>query len=257
MHQQIITKPLTDLTNYAAAFILAVAHQAVAERGSFTMALAGGQSPRQLYTLLGQGVALNELQRWQLPVPAHAIAQDRLHLPQATWLFQSDERWVPSTHPDSNEHMIRETLLVSSPLQYNHFFAMNTSAATPQDAAFQYEQCLRLFFSTQKNLPSFDMMLLGMGSDGHTASLFPDDSEALHERTAWVIARNVLHGNPSGWRLTLTLPLLCNARKVLFFVPGHTKFEIVQRIVAGKEPMLPAAMVQVKNGSLYWFTSNE
>uniref|UniRef100_Q3APN1 6-phosphogluconolactonase n=1 Tax=Chlorobium chlorochromatii (strain CaD3) TaxID=340177 RepID=Q3APN1_CHLCH len=255
--QHLITEPLADVTLHAAALILAAAHRAVVERGSFTMVLAGGQSPRQLYTMLGQGLPCNELQRWQLPLPEECANTELICLPPSTWLFQSDERCVPPNHPDSNQRMIRETLLASAALPPDHFFAMDSTPDNPYLAASQYEERLQLFFANERTTPLFDMMLLGMGDDGHTASLFADDEQGLHECDAWVMARNAAQGKPPGWRITMSLPLLQRARQVLFFVPSATKHQLVQRIVAGNAPTLPAAMVQPPYGDVYWFTTKE
>ncbi|MBV5303180.1 MAG: 6-phosphogluconolactonase, partial [Chlorobium sp.] len=170
-------------TEHAAALIVAEAYRAVAERGRFLMVLAGGNSPRILYKRLAQGVSAELLKHYRFPLPdGWSKNTQTLHqLPEKTWFFMGDERCVPIDHPDSNERMIRETLLPHSGNGKNHLVRMAGEKADTEEAAREYEGAIRSFFPTEKSaawqeFPRFDLILLGLGDDGHTASLFADNA---------------------------------------------------------------------------------
>ena len=252
----------TATTEHAAAFIIAEAYRAVAEHERFSMVLAGGNSPRMLYKRLAQGVSAELLKHYELPLPAGCASNTTGHirLPSETWFFMGDERCVPIDHPDSNERMIRETLLPHSGIPENHFIRMAGEKADTEEAAKEYEDAMRTFFMTGEKsawqeCPRFDLILLGLGDDGHTASLFADNIEALQEQRRWVVAVNAPNGKPQGKRLTLTLPVINHARNVLFFTTGKAKSELAEKIFLEQEKSIPASLVKPENGRVFWFTS--
>jgi 6-phosphogluconolactonase len=211
---------------------LALAAQAVAERGRFSVALAGGSTPAALYAL------------WS------SDYRDRMPWDR-TFVFFGDERFVPADDPASNYRMARETLLDHVAIPANQVFPMRTDYAKPDDGARGYEQTLRAFFESQA--PALDLLLLGIGQEGHTASLFPD-SPALLERERWVVAP-VVPAKPHQ-RLTLTLPVLNQARAAFFLVAGEAKREIVQAIRNEPESaasQYPAARIRPASGRVVWY----
>jgi len=188
------------------------------DRGTSTLALSGGSTPRQLYGALAE---------------RHATARfwSRLHV------FWGDERCVASDHPDSNFAMARESLLDHLPIEQAHIHRVPTELP-PAEAAAVYEHVLaRHFLALRNDLPRFDVLLLGMGADGHTASLFPGDP-ALKEARAWVKAVHVATASPPD-RITLTLPVLDAARLALFLCTGAAKSEITGAIL-GSPPAADA-----------------
>lgn len=215
---------------------LALALQAVAERGRFSVALAGGSTPAALYALWASDY------RQRMP-------WDR------TFVFFGDERYVPADDPASNYRMARESLLDYVPIPPAQIFPMRTDYANPDDAARGYEQTLRGFFGSQSR--ALDLVLLGLGPEGHTASLFPD-SPALQERERWVVAP-VVPAKPQQ-RLTLTLPILNQARTAFFVVAGAAKREIVRAIrnepdsaAHGGTSQYPAGRIRPVSGQVVWY----
>jgi len=211
---------------------LALATQAAADRGRFSVALSGGSTPAALYALWASDY------------------RDRMPWDR-TFVFFGDERYVPADDPASNYRMARETLLGHVAIPPAQIFPMRTDYAKPEDAARGYEQTLRAFFGSQAQ--AFDLLLLGLGGEGHTASLFPD-SPLLQERERWVGAV-VVPAKPAQ-RLTLTLPVLNAARSAFFLVAGAAKREIVQAI--RNEPdtdasQYPAARIRPTSGRVAWY----
>lgn len=213
------------LARAAAEHIVAQAAKAVAARGRFSVALSGGATPRPTYELLATGEF------------AARVDWSRVHV---LW---SDERCVPPDHADSNYRLAREALLDRVPLPAGNVHRIR-GELPPEQAAAAYESELEVTLGTDGRL---DLILLGLGADGHTASLFPDTA-ALHERTRWVVANHV--EKLSAWRVTLTLPVIDAARDVVFLVSGRSKAEILARVRIG-EP-LTAALVQPLEGQLTW-----
>lgn len=217
----------------AAEEVVRAANEAVAQRGRFTIALSGGSTPRNLNTLLATNARTSLL--W-----------DRM------FFFWGDERHVPPTDPESNYRMAEETLLSKIPVAPANVFripAENPDAAAAADA---YEQTLRKFFGLQPGeFPRFDLILLGMGPDGHTASLFPGTA-ALQEKSRLVVANWVEKFKTS--RITLTLPVLNAARSVTFLVSGTDKAAALQAVLQSNAPgdQYPAKLVQPTDGKLIW-----
>ncbi|HYX89985.1 MAG TPA: 6-phosphogluconolactonase [Myxococcaceae bacterium] len=224
------------LAQTAAGEFVQSATRAVAARGLFTVALSGGSTPRRLYRLLSDVKAPF---RGQVP-------WERVHV------FFGDERHVPPDHPDSNYRMAHEVLLAHVPTASVH--RMRGEEPDPASAAASYEQELRRFFELGAPgvaPPQFDLVLLGLGPDGHTASLFPG-SEALEERRRWAVA--VFVERIGAQRISLTFPVLNRAREVLFLVSGSEKAEALARVLApgpGVE-LPPASRVRPEAGALVW-----
>jgi 6-phosphogluconolactonase len=213
-----------DLADAAAGEFGARAVEAIEERGRFAVALAGGSTPRATYEILARDYS-------------GRIDWSRVHV------FFGDERTVPPDDEDSNYRMAREALLDHVPVGSVHRMH---GELPPDEAAAAYEQELRGFFGPE-GLPGFDLILLGLGGDGHTASLFPETS-ALEAHDRLVVANPVLELDTT--RITLTVPVINAARAVYFLVAGEGKAEAVAEILEGDpDPReYPAALVQPQGG---------
>ena len=190
--------------------------------GRIALNLSGGSTPKRLYTLLA-GPPYRDRIPWQ-----------RLHL------FWGDERFVPPDHPDSNFRMAREAMIDHVPIPPDQVHPIPTSPS-PGEAAAAYERALMAFYVAETLDPArplFDVTLLGLGADGHTASLFPGTS-ALEERTAWVMSVIGAHPEP---RITMTFPVLASSNAVAFLVTGAEKRDALRRLRSG-DPAIPAARV--------------
>ncbi len=221
---------------FGASFILDTARQAMNERGRFVMALSGGGTPHPIYQALPELWAQHELE-WQ-----------RVHI---VW---SDERCVPLDHPQSNYRMAREALLDRINIPNDHIHPMRCSQ-DPTASAVEYEGVLRELYPRQ-DWPTIDLMLLGMGADGHTASLFPD-SPALEGRSRWVVANKAPARETP--RLTLTIPAINAAGRIAFLVAGSEKADVVYKILTDREetPRLPAEEIKPSAGELHWLLDAE
>jgi 6-phosphogluconolactonase len=213
------------LMRAAADEIVPAAQAAVGERGRFTWALAGGSTPRALYHLLA-GDPYRERMPWN-----------------AIHFFWGDERHVPPDHPDSNFRMAREAMLDAVPVPPENIHRVPAEEPDARRAAAAYEAALRSFFALASGeFPRFDLILLGLGKEGHTASLFPG-SDVLHERE-----RLEAHKT---FRITLTPPVLNHARRTMFLVSGEEKAEALRAVLEGeREPeRYPAQIVE---GNRLW-----
>jgi 6-phosphogluconolactonase len=240
------TFPTLETASLAAADLIeAAAGAAISDKGFFTLVLTGGADVRLLFEYLG-GPPYSSRLSWQ-----------EIHF------FWGDERCVAPDHPDSNHAMARELLLakVIAPLVNVH--RMQAELAPPEKAAMEYEKTLRAFFAphpglTNGRFPCFDLLLLGMGSDGHTASLFPG-SPLLLEEERWVAGVAAPAGEPPVPRVTLTLPVLNSAREILFLTAGPEKKTILDQIIIDQQAAaqrFPAARVRPA-GDLRWFHAAE
>lgn len=225
----------TNLLNRALAErFVTISERAIAARGRFVVCLAGGNTPRSAYELMTTQ-EYTSLIDWS-----------------NAYVFWGDERCVPPESPESNVRMVRETLLNFVPVPINHINRIR-GELPPVQAAEQYDRTLRDFFRDRMNSgkPRFDLVLLGMGADGHTASLFPGTT-ALREEKRWAVANHV----PSldAWRVTLTAPAINAAANVIFLVSGAEKAETVKSVLEGNEnsAQLPAQMIKPENGHLLW-----
>jgi 6-phosphogluconolactonase len=229
------TPDSTALTRAAAEEIASRAEAAIAAQGRFTIALSGGSTPRPIYRLLAEQPYRDR------------ILWDRVHV------FWSDERHVPPDHPDSNFGMAHDELLSKVPLPAGNIHRVRAEKPDAELAAHEYEWTLRSAFNLDEGqVPRFDLVLLGLGSDGHTASLFPG-SDAVRERTRLVVAPWV--SAHSGFRITMTLPVLNRAASALFVVSGEEKAEALRSVLEGdlQPDRFPAQAVRLDEGRLLYF----
>jgi 6-phosphogluconolactonase len=223
-----VFETISELMAAAAGEVVRVAEEAVRERGRFTWVLSGGSTPRDLYTLLAS--------------PAY---RDRLPW-NAIHVFWGDERHVPPDDADSNFRMAREAMLDAVPLPPQNIHRIRAEEPDAEVAAKAYETELREFFHLAPGeLPRFDLVMLGLGKDAHTASLFPG-GEAVHERERLVVAPWVEAQNT--FRITLTPPVLNAARLVAFLTAGDDKAEPLRAVLEGaRDPERYPAQIVVGN----------
>lgn len=223
---------LNALSTAAAERLVAQAKTVLAERDRFTLALAGGSTPRPLYRLLAG--PLRDRIDWT-----------RVHV------FWGDERYVPPSDPASNYRMARGALLDAVPIPPAHVHPMPTARPAPPDAAAAYEATLREAFDDDT---TFDLVLLGLGDDGHTASLFPEDNRATVTDAAlpWVRAVQAPPRYAVRTRLTLTLPVLNRARQAFFLVAGAAKHDALHAVLDAQDPALPPSHVR-PHAPAIWF----
>ena len=242
-----IFSDLPKLIDAVSVHIVSLAADAISRRGVFSIMLSGGSTPRALHERLAGSEFIGKLD-WE-------------HVQ----VFWGDERSVPPNHPDSNYRMVRESLLDHVPIPTQNIHRIR-GELDPQEAADQYERDMRRFFSLvddqlpeaqmpKCNLPVFDLILLGMGGDGHTASLFPGSS-ALREQERWVVA--VEHKQPPPPlvpRVTVTPVVINAASQVIFLVTGSKKADHLRQVLNDpyQPELLPAQIVKPANGQLLWF----
>ena len=240
-------KNLAALSSSAAMLVRTAAESAVKERGLFTLVLAGGKTPRLLYGLLAA------------PPCKESMPWPSIHL------FWSDERFVPAADPARNFQMAREALILKVALPPANIHPVPADAGSPHAAAVAYETSLKDFFKKTSSaevgkglFPVFDMILLGMGSDGHTASLFPHDA-ALQEQEKWVTAVSGSQAMPPVPRVTLTLPVINSSRCVVFLISGEGKKGVANASISNTNAarnIYPAAMVRPE-GELHWLIDEQ
>lgn len=219
----------------AAEKFVEAAATAVKEKGLFTVVLAGGSTPKTLYGLLVNDPGLRAKVPW---------AEMRVYF--------GDERHVPPDHQDSNFRMATEAMISKSPLKPAQVTRIKGEYPDPDRAATEYEQEIRAHFKlTEGQFPRFDLVLLGMGNEGHTASLFPG-TKALHENRRIAVHNWV--GKLLAERITLTAPAINNAAGVLFMVTGADKAPALTAVLerAYEPDQLPAQLIQPVNGALLW-----
>lgn len=220
-----------DLFQAAATEWATIASQAVSARGRFTVALSGGSTPKSLYGLLASDFA-----------------------PKLPWdksfFFWGDERHVPPDHPESNYRMANEAMLSKVPVPAANIFRIRAEEKDASVAASSYDQTLRDFFHLDPGeFPRFDLTLLGIGPDGHTASLFPGTA-ALKEKQHLVVANWVEKFNTS--RITVTFPVLNSSACVMFLVSGKDKSGILREVLEDPNAHLPSQDVKPADGRLLW-----
>jgi 6-phosphogluconolactonase len=220
-----------DLFRAAAEEFTRIGRGAIAARGQFSVALSGGSTPKSLYSLLAADYAGFEWSR--------------------TFLFFGDERHVPPTDADSNYRMVNESLLGKIDIPAANVFRVKAEKPDAAAAAADYEAQMRKFFALSPGqFPRFDLILLGMGPDGHTASLFPG-SEGLKEQSKLVIANWVEKFKTH--RISFTFPVLNNAAEVMFMASGPDKADMVHQVLEGRnEPPYPSQQVRPADGRLLW-----
>jgi 6-phosphogluconolactonase len=224
-----ISNSAADLFHSAAVEFAALATAAVRHHGRFCLALAGGSTPKSLYALLASGAIPN-------------IPWDKI------FFFFGDERHVPPDHPDSNYRMAQEAMLSKAP--HENVFRIHAEERDADAAARAYEQTICKFFGLQTGeFPRFDLMLLGMGPDGHTASLFPG-SPALKDEYRLVVANWV--EKFKSYRITLTWPVINHAACVMFLISGQDKAEALHEALENHGEDLPVKKVRPLDGRLVW-----
>ena len=231
----ILCRDLVELSRKTAERFIQLARELVEASGRMTVAFSGGSTPKHLYSLLASPDYKNR-------IPWNNVE-----------VFWGDERCVPPDHSESNFRMAQEALLSRIQIPPGNIHRMR-GEGQPQAAAAEYEKELQKFFGfNYGGLPRFDLILLGIGEDGHTASLFPG-SDALNETEHLVVAPFVEKLN--SYRLTLSLPVLNNAAHVWFLVAGSSKAGAVKQAFSSSSD-LPAAKVQPVNGKLTWFITRD
>jgi 6-phosphogluconolactonase len=231
-HIEIFRDPAV-LAHAAAERLVSLSVEAITARGQFSVGLSGGSTPRALFSLLATDEFAARMDWAQVNI------------------FWGDERNVPPDHPNSNYRMAREALLDHVPLPEENTYRMR-GEIEPEQAAAEYEQILRVFFARQNPLlPRFDLLLQGMGDDGHTASLFPG-TRALYEQTRWVLENYV--PKLAMWRITLTPVAINAASNVIFLVSGRSKAEPLHAVLRGpyQPEKYPAQLIRPVDGQLIW-----
>ncbi len=230
---------LETLSIEAAKIISDLIKETLKKQEIFTLALSGGHSPKRLYEILGE-MPYMETIKW-----------NRVRI------FWSDERFVAGDDPQSNYNMAKTPLILKVPVPKENVYRMRTETLSLEKAAQLYEEQLKEFFPESDEVPSFDLLLLGMGTDGHTASLFPK-SPALEERERWVVGVSNPNVEPHE-RITLTFPILNRAKNTIFVVAGDGKKKIIDEIAKDPEEAAkryPAAMLKPR-GKVLWMAEKD
>lgn len=223
-----------ELSLKAAEKFVSRAQETVREKGIFTVALSGGSTPRSLYNrLAGEDFRVK-------------VAWDKCHF------FWGDERHVPPDHPDSNYRMAREAMFSKLSIPAENVHRIKAENPDANKIAKDYEREIRAFFGLgEGQIPRFDLILLGMGPDGHTASLFPK-TDALREQTRLVVDQWV--EKLRTYRITMTPPVLNNASHTMFLVTGADKVEALRAVLQGsyQPDLYPAQLVRPTAGNVLW-----
>jgi 6-phosphogluconolactonase len=209
-----------------------LAKECISARNGFFVSLSGGNTPRALYELLAQP-EFSQRVDWSKVI-----------------LFLGDERCVAPDHQDSNFGMIKKALIAKVNIPTGNVLATEGQDKDPEGSAKTYEESIRKAFAKYDGVPQFDLMLLGLGPDGHTASLFPN-SPALAQKEKLFVANYVQQFQAS--RLTMTLPVINNSRNIFFLVAGSAKASIVGDIFRSQTKKYPAQLVQPQSGKLEWY----
>ena len=219
----------------AGEFIIAAAKKSVAEKGKFTLSLSGGKTPESLYQLLAEPAYIQRMP-WK-----------------NTFVFWGDERCVPLADERNNAYHAKILLLDKTDIPSENIFIIPVNLP-PVDAALQYEKELKDLFKNGQM--QFDLMLLGLGENGHTASLFPH-TDILNEKSAGV--RDVYVAEEKVFRVSMTAPLINNALRILFLVTGEKKATVLKTVLKGdyQPETYPAQLINPEKGELYWFTDRE
>ncbi|HEY2919445.1 MAG TPA: 6-phosphogluconolactonase [Candidatus Binatia bacterium] len=234
----IICRDVNELNRKAAQQFIALAGEAISQTGRFTVALSGGSTPKGLYASLAT------------PEYRNRVDWSRVHL------FWGDERCVPPDHPESNFRMVQESLLSKIQIPFENVHRM-MGEKEPEQAATEYEEHLRQFFHLPRGgVPRFDLIFLGLGEDGHTGSLFPDTA-ALNEKEHLVAT--VYVEKLKAHRLTLTLPVINAAARIIFLVTGQSKSTVVNKLLSAdsKSQNYPATKVSPANGHVTWLMTQD
>lgn len=226
-----IYKNAEETTTALAAWIIMLIQKTLEVKDRFTLALSGGETPKKLYQTFASD-AYREKIKW-----------DRLHI------FWGDERFVPFTDDSNNAKMAFDNLLskINIPAEQVHTIWTDV---TPEASAKQYENILHKYFDDKQT--TFDLVLLGMGDDGHTLSLFPDN-EVLNDKNSWVSA---VSSKEKGERITLMPAVVNQSAAIAFLITGDSKARILEKVLETQNNF-PAQLIQPANGELYWFLDEE
>jgi 6-phosphogluconolactonase len=230
MNNVVVVPDPKALTHEAAKRFTELVQEAAGSRGRFSVALSGGSTPGRFYSVLAEDP-------YRARIPWHQVH-----------LFWGDERCVPPGDPESNYRLADETLISQVPIPEGNVYRMR-GELEPGAAARAYERVLEDFFCGPR--ARFDLVLLGLGEDGHTASLFPG-SPVMAEVERLVAPVTAFYQDRPAQRMTLTLPAINASRQVLFLVSGSAKAQVVQAVVEGPERHLPAQRIQPAAGQLTW-----
>ena len=235
--QIIIIEPnAAGLARKGAEIFSKVAKESFDLRGCFSVAISGGSTPRSMHRMLGEEPFYSD------------IPWDKADI------FWADERCVPNNHPDSNFGAAKKDFLDCVPILKGHIHPLQ-EGLSPEKGALWYQQKLIKFFQQKEHeFPLFDLIFLGIGTDGHTASLFPGQ-KALDEMERLVIS--VKGGDPYVSRITMTFPVLNHAKRIIFMVSGKNKSDIVKTIFDFPKARLPAQRIQSLNGTITWLLDSE
>jgi 6-phosphogluconolactonase len=230
-----VYRDLQALSQAAARLFAVEAHRATETRGSFAVLLAGGETPRRAYELLAKQ-----------PL-AGMVPWEQVHI------FWGDERYVPADDPRSNARMARQAFLDHVPVHASQVHPI-PYRHSPRASAVEYEDTLRTFFTVGP--PRFDMVFLGLGANGHIASIFPG-THAAEERERWVT--EVYVAEQDSYRITLTAPVINRAALVAFIVAGEEKATILRETLEGTRTprRIPAQLIRPTNGTLLWLVDRE
>jgi 6-phosphogluconolactonase len=232
----IIEASAADIARTGADIWRRSAQESIALRGQFALAISGGSTPRRMHRLLAQEPYLSRLP-WG-----------------KTHIFWVDERCVPMTHPDSNFGIAKKDFLDRVPIVPEQIHPM-PGWIPPEQGAIMYEKELNAFFQRDETaVPCLDLIFLGIGSDGHTASLFPGQA-SLEEKEKWVVS--VKGGIPCVDRLTMTYPVLNLAKRIVFLASGKDKAKVLKTALENIKAQLPAQKVRPSTGNLTWLVDGE
>jgi 6-phosphogluconolactonase len=232
-----ILPDLETLSRKAAEIFLGLSEEYIARKGRFAVAVSGGCTPIRLYSLLGSEDYRERID-WRY-----------VHF------FWADERFVPHDHTESNYRVLKENLLGRIPIPSENVHAVGTDESSISTSVRTYENEIKQFFKLSENkLPEFDLILLGMGEDGHTASLFTG-TEVLKEKDRLVASvRDHEHNYP---RITLTLPVINKAENIAFLISGKNKASVVKKVIQDKDACLPASLVEQEKGNLFFLLDKD
>lgn len=234
--ETIITADAEQLAAKGAEIVWKTAREAVARQGYFAVAISGGSTPRAMHRLLAQEPYLTDI-AW----------------PQ-THVFMVDERMVAFEHPDSNFGTAQKDFLDKIPIPKKQIHPM-PATDRPEEGAALYQTKLESFFQNfNSRNPVFDLIILGIGQDGHIASLFPGHP-IIEDANSWILS--VKGGQPEVWRLTLNYHVLNRAKHILFIASGSGKATIIQALFEGRQAGLPASKIRPINGKMTWLLDQE
>jgi len=232
-----VLSDLEVLSLKAAEIFVGLSRRCIARKKKFMVAASGGSTPRRLYALLGSDL-YNAQVDWRY-----------IHF------FWADERFVSFFYADSNYRLLHDNLLSRISIPQENIHPVRTDLPTPQVSARNYEEDIKKSFGLSEfSLPQFDLILLGIGEDGHTASIFPD-SEVLRETEH--LAAPVMDMKHMHYRITLTLPVINHAEKVIFLVSGKNKAAVVEKVVIERDRSLPASLINPEKGELIFLIDKE